>query len=152
MAATIWSASACFTRGSFAPCAMSSGSRNPVHEGQRRAILEELAPVIRARVADAASHILEERLPIRRNGSDQRREVRRPDNIHATGKPIRRKRQTHERRIAAIRATIDGNLLGHRDLLSTAQSTASNRSLCILPAHSWSPALMKLFPNPVEPR
>ena len=34
----------------------------------------------------------------------------------------------------------------------TAQSTASNRSLCILPAHSWSPALMKLFPNPVEPR
>ena len=34
----------------------------------------------------------------------------------------------------------------------TAQSTASRRSSCILPAHSLTAALRNAFPSPVEPR
>ena len=76
---------------------------------QRRALLQQLAPCLGARIADAAGQVLEERRPVGRDGRQQRLEVGRADDVDAAAEHVRREGEARQRGIAAVGAAHDGD-------------------------------------------
>ena len=118
----IWSDSACLTRGSLAPWPISSGLVIRRQRVQRRPLLQQLAALLGAGIADAAGQILEECGPIGRYRRQQRLEVGRADDVDAAAEHLRCKGEPGQRGIAAVGAAHDGdapaigNSLLHRPL------------------------------------
>jgi len=75
--------------------------------GQWRVSLQQRPPLFGAVVANAHGEQFDHRLPVRRNRLQQRDQVRRPNDVHATGEHLRVERQPGQRRVAAKTATHD---------------------------------------------
>ena len=74
-------------------------------------------PFVRARVPDAARHVIQIRLPVRGYGAQQRKQVGRPDDVDTARETLGGKSEPDERRVASIRAAVDRYLVGSGDLL-----------------------------------
>ena len=117
MAAMIWSASACFTRGSLAPWPISSGFGMAPAACSGERSLQQLAPRLGARIADPPGQVLEERCPVGRDGRQQRLQVGRADDVDAAAEHLGREGEARQRRVAAVGAAHDGDAVRVGDAL-----------------------------------
>ncbi len=110
IAATICSDSACFTRGSLAPWAISIGIRiwSTRESGERSHSRSDFG----LGVADAALELVQQRHPVRGDRLEQGEQVGRSHDIDRAGEHVRRERRPDQRRVAAVRATVDRHLGG----------------------------------------
>ena len=76
---------------------------------QRRALLQQLAPRLGARIADPPGQVLEERRPVGRDGRQQRLQIGRADDVDAAAEHVRREGQARQRGVAAVGAAHDGD-------------------------------------------
>ena len=82
---------------------------------KRGLCLESYAVFRVVRIADTLEEHPARRSPVRRDGIEQRDDVRWPDDRHARGIELWCKRHSCERRVAAVGSAHDGNLLGVGD-------------------------------------
>ena len=78
---------------------------------ERRTLGQQLLAFLGARIADARGELFEERLPVRRDRREQRLQVRRADDVDAARERVGREREADERRVAAVRTAVDGDLV-----------------------------------------
>ena len=74
-------------------------------------------PFIRARVPDAARHVIQIRLPVRGYGAEQREQVGGAYDVDTAREAVGGESEPDERRVASIRAAVDRYPVRHGDLL-----------------------------------
>ena len=110
MAATICSDSACFTRGSFAPWAISIGIRmsSTRDSGERSHSRSDSV----SGSPDPALELVQQRHPVRRDRLEQGEQVGRADHVDGAGEHVGREGRSDQGRVAAVGATVDRHLGG----------------------------------------
>jgi hypothetical protein len=89
-----------------------------IHTRERRTREQELLPVLGAVIADPLREVLDLALPVRRDRLEERREVRRTDDVDPAREEVGRERETDERRVSAVAAAQDRDLVLGRDVLA----------------------------------